>query len=42
MKELIANNKGITIILGIIILFLLVAVVAGPGIWAAILAAHGM
>ena len=42
MKEWIANNKGICIILVIVIVFLLVAVVAGPSIWAAILAAHGM
>ena len=42
MKQWIANNKGITIILGIVVVFLLVAVVAGPDIWAAILAAHGM
>ncbi len=42
MKEWIANNKGISIILVIVLTFLLVAVVAGPSIWAAILAAHGM
>ncbi len=42
MKEWIANNKGISIIMVIVLTFLLVAVVAGPSIWAAILTAHGM
>jgi hypothetical protein len=42
MKEWMAHNKGLTLILAIVVVVLLVAVVAGPGIWSAILAAHGM
>ncbi len=42
MKEWIVNNKGITIILTIMVIALLTIVVAGPTIWAGILAAHGM
>ena len=42
MKDWMTNNKGITIILVITIAVLLVAIVAGPSIWAGILAAHGM
>ena len=42
MKAWMANNKGLTIILVIVVVVLLVAVVAGPGIWSAILAAHGL
>ena len=42
MKNWIANNKGISIILVVTIVVLLVAVVAGPSIWAGILAAHGL
>ena len=42
MKTWMANNKGLTIILVIVVAALLVAVVAGPSIWAAILAAHGL
>ncbi len=42
MKSWIANNKGLTIILTIVVAALLVAVVAGPTIWAGVLAAHGM
>ncbi len=42
MRNWMANNKGITIILVIVMAILLAAVVAGPSIWAAILAAHGM
>ena len=42
MKEWIANNKGLTLILVITIVILLVAVVAGPSIWAGVLAAHGL
>ena len=41
MKTWIANNKGLTIVLAFVVIVLLVAVVAGPGIWSAILAAHG-
>ncbi len=41
MKDRMANNKGMTIILSIVVVVLLVAVVAGPTIWSAILAAHG-
>lgn len=42
MKDWIANNKGLTIIFVTIIVILLVAVVAGPSIWAGFLAAHGL
>ena len=42
MKGWIASNKGITIILVIVVAVLLVAVVAGPSIWAGVLAAHGL
>ncbi len=42
MKTWMANNKGLTIILAIVVVALLVVVVAGPGIWSAILAAHGL
>lgn len=42
MKAWMANNKGLTIILVIVVVALLVAVVAGPSIWAGVLAAHGM
>ncbi len=42
MKEKIANNKGVTIIIAIVVIALLTIVVAGPTIWAGILAAHGM
>ena len=42
MKTWLAKNKGLTIILVIVVMVLLVAVVAGPSIWSAILAAHGL
>jgi flagellar basal body-associated protein FliL len=42
MKNWLAKNKGLTIILVIVVMVLLVAVVAGPSIWSAILAAHGL
>ena len=42
MKNWLAKNKGLTIILVIVVVALLVVVVAGPGIWSAILAAHGL
>ncbi|MCG3208576.1 MAG: hypothetical protein FOGNACKC_02186 [Anaerolineae bacterium] len=42
MKNWLANNKGLTIILVIVVVALLVAIMAGPGIWSAILAAHGL
>lgn len=42
MKEWMANNKGLTIILAVVVLALLVVLVAGPDIVSAMLAAHGM
>lgn len=42
MKNWLANNKGLTIILVIVVVALLVAIMAGPSIWSAILAAHGL
>ena len=42
MKTWLAKNKGLTIILAIVVMVLLIAVVAGPTVWSAILAAHGL
>ena len=42
MKEMIVNNKGISIIVAMVVIALLTILVAGPTIWAGILAAHGM
>ncbi|MEM7347776.1 MAG: hypothetical protein AAF485_26380 [Chloroflexota bacterium] len=42
MKTWIANNKGLTIIFAIVLLVLLAVVIAGPTLWAGILASHGL
>ena len=42
MKEWMANNKGLTLILVIVAAVVLAALLAGPGILSAILAAHGL
>ena len=42
MKNWLTKNKGLTIVLVIVVLVFLVAVVAGPTVWSAILTAHGL
>jgi hypothetical protein len=42
MKNWFTKNKALTFMLVMVVLGFLVAVVAGPGIWSAFLAAHGL
>ena len=41
MKPWIVKNKGLTVVLAIVVAAVLLAVFAGPGIWSAIATAHG-